>query len=233
MKPFVLGVGAHKCATTWLKQYITYCDPERTRWNDSKMRKKEWHIWDELFGHRIITDTNPQNTLEDLIQSEANIDITPSYAMLNSNQLAYAKAELEDAGFDVSVIFLMRDPVDKLISASAYFDHKPSELYNDVGYIQKSRYELTCENIKKVFDSEKIYFGIYETMFSDKEMLRLSQFLKIPLKLERRNTVINSTENSKPTIDTDLFNQVRLYYDKTYEYCYENFPETQTLWKNW
>jgi hypothetical protein len=44
-------------------------------------------------------------------------DITPSYASLEAPQLAEVRERLEAAGFDVRVLFIMRDPVERAFSA--------------------------------------------------------------------------------------------------------------------
>ena len=48
--------------------------------------------------------------------ARAFYDITPSYAALEGPELAEARARLEAAGFDVRVIFIMRDPVERAFS---------------------------------------------------------------------------------------------------------------------
>ena len=42
-------------------------------------------------------------------------DITPSYSMLDSNAFADIKNGLESVGLRVKVVFLMRDPVERLL----------------------------------------------------------------------------------------------------------------------
>jgi hypothetical protein len=44
-------------------------------------------------------------------------DITPSYACLEGRELAEVRARLEAAGFDVRVVFIMRDPIERAFSA--------------------------------------------------------------------------------------------------------------------
>lgn len=44
-------------------------------------------------------------------------DITPSYASLEAAELAEVRERLEAAGFDVRVVFIMRDPVERAFSA--------------------------------------------------------------------------------------------------------------------
>jgi hypothetical protein len=44
-------------------------------------------------------------------------DITPSYAALDAAHWQQARRDLEDAGFDLRLVFIMRDPIDRLFSA--------------------------------------------------------------------------------------------------------------------
>ena len=50
-------------------------------------------------------------------EARAVYDITPSYAALEGPELAEVRGRLEAAGFDVRVIFVMRDPVERAFSA--------------------------------------------------------------------------------------------------------------------
>ena len=50
-------------------------------------------------------------------EARAVYDITPSYAALEGPELAEVRARLEAAGFEVRVIFVMRDPVERAFSA--------------------------------------------------------------------------------------------------------------------
>ena len=53
----------------------------------------------------------------------------------------------------------------------------------------RTRYELICERLRSVFSDEELYFGIYETMFTDSEIERLSAFLNLPVKYEHRQAI--------------------------------------------
>lgn len=44
-------------------------------------------------------------------------DITPSYSMLSAGDFAIVRDGLEAKGFDVKVVFLMRDPLERLWSS--------------------------------------------------------------------------------------------------------------------
>jgi len=135
-KTFILGVGAQKCGTSWLSSYI----------NQSQQANlgilKEYHCWDaktlELCEEFKTVDDNlliqsdqyqirhkMQNIegyyeryFAKILEGRINItgDITPSYSMLSSKTFSEIKRRFEDLNINVKVIFLMRDPVDRVIS---------------------------------------------------------------------------------------------------------------------
>ena len=137
MRTFLLGVGAQKSGTTWLYDYLNNLD------NTNFGPFKEWHIWDwkfrESFSNFEVKKSNSENNNINKIRfqmqnedgfyekyflnltSQTNYltgDITPSYCCLNSNELIKIKTKLVKVGFDVKVVYLMRDPVERCWSAT-------------------------------------------------------------------------------------------------------------------
>ncbi len=132
---FILGLGAQKAGTSWLRAQLNKCAPVNMGF------VKEYHVWDyvhlfsEAWRAKVNANTaeikNPiqvemrhvagayERYFTSLIRNEIRFtgDITPSYAGLNASQLSEIKGKLEHAGFRVKVIFVMRDPAERNWSA--------------------------------------------------------------------------------------------------------------------
>ena len=114
-------------------------------------------------------------------------DITPSYAGLPIEAFKYIKNKLEQKQFKVKVIFIMRDPVERLRSHARMLiprdnylnlDFKNKSLiqsnffknlediyvryvYNNPPFVFRTRYENTINNLEKVFEKEDIFYCLY------------------------------------------------------------------------
>lgn len=252
-KLFLLGVGAQKCGTTWLYKYLS------SKPNFDFGHKKEYHIWDALFleGCSSYLSANP----EDLIFKMQNIegyyeeyfsglinsgidstgDITPAYCGLKIEALHNIKLRLENLGFSVKVVFLMRDPVERCWSAvrmrkrDGRVSGSDSEILNNI-YCQDSTfirtdYKSTVENLESVFFKSNIYYGIYEEMHLFESVCKLSEFCEVDLDFSFVRKKFNFSEKNTD-ICTDLKIKVAQYYSFVYNYCYEKFPSTKHLWMN-
>ena len=132
---FVLGAGAQKCGTSWLYRTL-----QKQPWSDFGVMK-EYHVWDSKFCDLITQysppptkDENPNISLRRAMQSDNNYyaqyfrdlirgdvtltgDITPSYSLLSGDQFKEVKSCVERVGLEPKIIFLMRDPVERIWSA--------------------------------------------------------------------------------------------------------------------
>ena len=128
---FLLGVGAQKSGTTWLWRAINQQSFSNMGFT------KEYHIWDarnsELSKQFRLTEqkinTPQQKTrlemqrdpkayvknFQSLVDDQKTLtgDITPAYAFLDEETFREIRELLEKAAFEIRVIFLMRDPVER------------------------------------------------------------------------------------------------------------------------
>lgn len=164
-------------------------------------------------------------------------DITPSYAGLSAERFAAIKALMESRGFDLRVVFLLRDPVDRVYSSvrmelrnRAKAQKKMSETpvqtllkrYDNPNNQLRTRYDLTMAALEQAFAPEQIFYGFYETLFSQTELARLTGFLDIDLQPAAFDARVNASptdEDLTPAAATEL----RRFYDVTYQGCMEKF----------
>jgi hypothetical protein len=231
---------------------------------------KEYHVWDANFiegfegrQRSALGLKRPREKLRFKLQSEEGAyeeyfrslvsdkkpitgDITPSYSGLTSEQLSVIKSRLEQKGFKVKVVFLMRDPVQRCWSATQMLLNRnivktgniPSQSAANACFkshfktqfsIYRTAYDKTVESVGAAFDSDDIYYGIFEEMFHDGSIKAISSFLGLKENIAFREERVNAN-NAKLTLDEASAQACRRFYDYVYAFCYDRFPQTRDLW---
>ena len=144
-------------------------------------------------------------------------DITPSYGALPAETLREIRAGFDARGIPIRAFFLMRDPVERCHSAVRMHkrDGKPREgvdirLDEDEAlrrYVTgaearlRTEYHHTLAAIDAVFDADEVFFGFYETIFTEPEVERLSAFFGVAPDLdfvEHKVNVSSKAKGSRP-----------------------------------
>lgn len=124
-------------------------------------------------------------------------DITPSYAGLSAERFGFIREGFLRRGLRVRVIFLMRDPVERIWSA-VRMNYREQRLKNpDAQVLGKSeeaslleaykrspqavrtRYDRTMAQLEKVFAPEELHYEFYERLFTEEAVRRIEGFLGI------------------------------------------------------
>ena len=180
-----------------------------------------------------------------LLNSGAELtgDITPEYSLLSSDDFLKLRKKIEYTRAEIKCVFLMRDPIERCWSATRHAkrqgwknwdvgqsdEQSLMERFSTKQFENRTRYELICERLRSVFSDEELYFGIYETMFTDSEIERLSAFLNLPVKYEHRDKQSNQSPKTDK-ISNELREKIRRHYAETYDYCFENFEAAKLAW---
>lgn len=257
---FVLGVGAQKSGTSWLHQLL-----QSQSWANFG-RLKEYHVWDALTcglcSEFMVSDELPLDQslvlrrkmqqdeqfyvdyFREKVSRHASVtgDITPSYAMLDAD--AFEKIEKLLTGFDVKVIFLMRDPVERIWSALRMDKRNlqaQGRVFNEFemqdGFFknlqqpfayERTNYPETIRHLERVFRSDQLWFGLYESLFRSETVDSLSKFLGY----EIENAPLATKVNASPQVSLgrEAREQAKTYLAPIYAYCASRFPETGRLW---
>lgn len=175
-------------------------------------------------------------------------DITPEYCMMSADQLRDARALIEGAGYDLKVVFLMRDPLDRVYSALRMADRNrraagkqvattAAQRFDTQGtadwVAQRTRYEVILNNLDAAFDPDQVYLGFYETFFTDDSLNGLLDFLG----LLHHPADFGHMANASPDgggIAPDKVAHVRTFYDATYKACAARFGADfiSEIWDN-
>lgn len=265
-KTFILGVGAQRTGSTWLhaqikktKQINTgLCKehhvfdakflPNSPKQNKPLLKclkpgkKPLKSIEKELMRRSFVKNTDRYfNYFDKLYDSNPEIkavgDFTPSYSMLDAKAFSYINEKLEQRGFHVKVIFIMRDPVERIWSmihqaAKVRKSLKtsrpiPERQFNvshftSPGASKRTRYDRTITELEKVFPRQDIFYGFYESLFTPDTYSQISDFLGIPLKTPLFDTIKNSSL-MKNAIEPELAAEVAKHYSDTYEFILQRF----------
>jgi hypothetical protein len=189
------------------------------------------------------------NFFDKLISTKPEVnfvgDISPSYAGLSVEALKEVKANLEKRGYTIKVIFLMRDPFERICSAvrmsrrpnrrktKELITSKESDTfayYKSKDCRMRTQYEKTVRNLDAVFEPDQVFYSIYEKLFSKQENQCLEKFLNIADFKPEYNELVNMTKRTE-TISEQLKRDIVNYYADTYSYCEKRF-NTKGMWSN-
>lgn len=165
-------------------------------------------------------------------------DITPEYSALRAEHFRLIRTLIEDKGFELKVLLLMRDPVERCFAAvrSAWEfktrnGRRPDldliallkEQYASPGFEARTRYDRIITTLESEFAPHEIHYGFYETLFSHTEVERLLGFVGLnmsrPPNFDRR-----LNESKRPMeIPPQLAGEMRAFYRDTYAFCAERF----------
>ncbi len=170
---------------------------------------------------------------------EAVADMTPSYSMLDHKSYGFIRQGLEKRGFKVKVIFMMRDPVERVWSSLHQkgrqdYDNENREIkfkaFTYVGSTMRTRYDRTIVELEKAFPQDDIFYGFYETFFNQKSYEALKDYLGIDLAAPDFDIIKNSSYEKK-SIEKALAIKAANYYIATYDFAASRFGEKVTsIW---
>ena len=210
---FVLGLGAQKAGSSWLHAQLN-----RRRDADFGFLK-EYHIHDALtlpqagFSNRrqrslikprtwrrqrfIAQPQRYYDYFTSLLRRpgiQLTGDITPSYSALSPLTLQEILANFEQREISVRPVFLMRDPIERIISSQRMQLRKQNQLNHDaeVDALRqlcmerpervnlRSDYGHTLMALSQIFDPSACFIDLYERLFTPESWQRLCDVLNVP-----------------------------------------------------
>jgi hypothetical protein len=212
---------------------------------------KVWFNCNAIQSARYAIQNNPNVYFEyfsGLYSSKNSIaaDITPSYSGLKAKRLEQIQNGFKKRNVQVKAIILIRDPLSRIKSAVSFnldrknyneginngeldFNNALEQYYKSEHCTLRTHYEAIITQAKKVFSEEHLYVGIYENMFTHNEVVRLSNFLGVDLKIEYAGVRVNKTFGIVDKTNVD--STIKAYYADVYDFCFNNYPITQELWE--
>lgn len=275
-KVFLLGIGAQRSGTTWLHRYLhlhpsvnlgfakeyhifdaLYIPEEGIRRLFLQDRIKKF-IADpqpsdtDLTILRFLGDTDTYfDYFNDLVIANPGTrvtgDLTPSYAGLPVEIFRRIRTSLLKRDFEVRVVFLLRDPVERCISAARHSLSRATapptqnverrvlrDSYRSVGCRMRTRYDLTIRNLEQAFDPSELIFFFYEDLFTPASIGKLNASLGLDHVEPNLNDRINET-SSEHAVDESLRHEIFSYYEVVYEFAAERFGAdyVRSIWRSY
>lgn len=177
------------------------------------------------------------------------LDITPNYALLQADRFRQIRDEFASRGVQTKVVFLMRDPVDRIWSQIRMHlrsrnrrepdnPHRRSE--PDLVLMRhlrppvelRTRYELTLENLDAAFPGESVHLELYERLFTEPATTDICTFLAIDHHTPDFKHKVNVSPRQVPQLPDDVVSVVAREYRRTYEVVAERMgmDDMSTWW---
>ncbi len=204
----------------------------RGRNMDEAWRRTEVMLRHDSAGHAAYADVLFQAYGGEPVVGE----ITPDYALLGSEDFA----EIAGLASDVRFIFILRDPVDRLLSGvrqklrktrgadAVTTDNVAEHLGEAVRQpshpaMLRSRYDLTIDRLESAVRRDKICYFFFETMFQQAEMDRLADFLGIATAPARVDAKVHVSAGRDIGVAADLGDLARSALQPTYDFVTRKF----------
>jgi len=175
-------------------------------------------------------------------------DITPAYCCLPVDFLKETKQHLQAKGFNVKIVFLMREPFERIWSQVRMHRHKAGaqSASADSGQSEqdavlsqykcdavefRTRYEQTVANYEAVFSPDAIFYSFYENLFTHGTINRLTDFLGITPLAANFDLKPNASPKAEK-LDENAIREIVGFYRDTYAFCDARFKASE-YWRGY
>lgn len=161
-------------------------------------------------------------------------EITPAYALLPSSVFA----EMAGLAPDVRFIFIMRDPLERLVSGVRMSERRGvgegrpwtvmlADALEDPQDIRllRSRYDRTIGELEAVVPPERIAYFFYETMFRQSEVDRLCDFLGVARRPAEFDRKVHADPQAADPLERELEARALAALAPTYDFVRARFGE--------
>lgn len=158
-------------------------------------------------------------------------DITPAYAVIGLGGFAYLKNFLSTQGVSLKLVFIMRDPVERLWSQlvhmqdmepSAGYASKWAEAVQSPRIAARADYAGTVSGLDATFPADDLLFLFYENLFAEESLRRLCGFAKIGYRPGKIAEVRNGAR-LKMDLPDDARNTFLRCLAPQYDFCRDRF----------
>lgn len=167
-------------------------------------------------------------------------EITPSYSLIPSSGFRAVRQLLTTAGLKPRVVFIMRDPVERVYSqlrlnqdmGVAQVREAYASALSATGITLRTRYDLTLASLLGGFEADELLFLFYEELFQAKSVEVICRFLDIDVRPADFSARVNMASDAGE-IDPGFRRAAREHFDVVYEACAGRFgrDRVRALWK--
>lgn len=167
-------------------------------------------------------------------------DITPAYAVLGQSGFRYMRDFFASQDASLKIVFIMRDPVDRLWSQLRHMQQKnPSldtarnwpDMIREPTVIERADYKQTIEAMDQVFPAQDVLYLFYEGLFSELSLRKLCRFAGAEFKQADSDKRQNETsiKIDMPGAARDQFHRI---LEPQYKFCRHRFGNAVPIsWK--
>lgn len=166
-------------------------------------------------------------------ETRAFCDITPAYSVIGSSGFDYMRQFFETQDIALKLLFIMRDPIDRLWSQLRYMQQinpendaltKWPDAIRSPRVCARANYKATVGDLDYTFPADDILYLFYEDLFNEASLRQICEFAGIrylpPDSVETSNRTIiklGLPENARAAFARLLAPQ--------YEFCRERFGD--------
>lgn len=185
-----------------------------------------------------------------LSKKKISFDFTPNYSALDKSVYKFIKSNFKNRGIRTKVIFLMREPVNRLLSmVKMIFRQKnlpydrmkiTESMYRFINYKhfpnlvnyerERSDYKNTIEKLKTVFPKKDIFYGFYENWNDTNQLNQLYKFLDIDLNSIKKTNRLNFKKSAEIKLFSQDIANFEKYYQNDRSYIFKNFKKIESKW---
>ena len=173
------------------------------------------------------------------------MEITPAYARLEEKTFA----EIAGLAGDVRFIFMMRDPVSRLISGIRHHQRVqsgPNKVNTETvegqmrrvlaqsshPILERSQYDKTIHRLESVVPQGQIFYTFYETFFDQTELDRLCDFLGVRHHAGETDKKVFEGSDRTGHLNADLLKEALKTLRPVYDFVEQRFGKTPDAWQN-
>jgi len=170
-------------------------------------------------------------------------EITPEYAALSPRVLSSVKAFLEPHVRRFRIVFIMRDPVERVWAHLRHDTARGRAALASQTWRQRlgggqelrlSQYDQTCSNIEQVFANTEVLYLFFEDLFSEITLRRLCDFLGLDFMAVSAEFFIKKIKRGMTDpIPKDFILETRKLLDPTYEFVRARFSGSAPKQWHW
>jgi hypothetical protein len=180
---------------------------------------------------------------------EIRADLTPAYSGLSRGVFRAIQEGFDAYGVKYRVIFMARDPLSRVISAFQMYERRGarsnqsnnSKTSNERdlravhfaeswGCYFRTRYDLTIQNLKAVFPSDRVKVAVTEALGDENYARKVAQFLGVSLNAGNFRDKVNAAQSTLG-VSAEAEKAIAESYRETYEFMANNFPALQNSWR--
>jgi len=260
-KKIFIYLGSQKCGSTWLYKLFS----SHSNYIDNKFFWKELDAWFHYKKSDIITKfKKSKNIFQFIIFLQPKFyfkyfkmilknnlftsDISPSNIVLKKEDIFYIKQKFNKLNISVKFILLIRDPVQRCLSAfnmlnkanqktglfnnliiqSSSLEEKFIFFYKTKYCTMRTQYEQILSQTS-ILNQDDLRVFIYEDFFFNHKIKLLNDFLGMNFDTQFTKEIIFSQKQDF-IFNYNILKDCALFYKDTYNFMSNKFPEVINMW---